>query len=57
MDAIKPNHQEYAESERDLSRKPLRRTIESGIVIVIALLLAIPIVGLAMLYFTQLSGQ
>jgi hypothetical protein len=57
MDAIKPNHQEYTESEHNLSKKSFRKTIESGIVIVIALLLAIPIVGLAMLYFAQLSGQ
>ena len=57
MDAIQSNHQEYNESEHNLSKKSLRRTIESGIVILIALLLAIPIVGLAMLYFAQLSGQ
>ena len=57
MDATKPNHQEYNESERSLSRKSLNKTIESGIVILLALLLAIPIVGLAMLYFSQLSGQ
>jgi hypothetical protein len=57
MDVTKLNHQKYSDSEHNLSRKSLRRTIESGIVILLALLLAIPIVGLAMLYFSQLSGQ